>query len=297
MSDNPYFKIEEVAKGVYAAIAVDMERALGNAAIVDLGDETLVLDTFASPQAADVLREVAIELTGKIPRWVVNSHHHGDHVLGNQCFADEAAFIATHQTRQETISLAEQVTSYRQATTEELEALQNNEEAKIEDRAEQITQLKERLQYLDNLHVTIPTIVYENKLILQGTQQSVHILTFGGGHTVSDSFIYLPDVGVVLLADLFFQDESHPWVGDGNPAEWVRILEQVLQIPADIFVPGHGNVGDRKDVELQLKYMQDFAAVVEAKRENPDHEVNVPAPYRSWEGEEWFERSVEALTT
>ncbi|MCP4358562.1 MAG: MBL fold metallo-hydrolase [Chloroflexi bacterium] len=297
MTNNSYFKIEEVAKGIYATLAVDMEHALGNAAIVDLGNETLVFDTFASPQAGAVLKQVATELTGKIPRWVVNSHHHGDHVLGNQCFADEATFIATDQTRQDIIALDERVPSIRQRTVEALEALRSNEEDDVEDRAEQIAKLEERLEFLDTLHIIVPTILFENKLALQGAQQSVHILNFGGGHTASDSFIHLPDTGVVLLADLLFQGEAHPWIGDGDPVEWVRILEQVLQIPADIFVPGHGNIADRKDVERQFKYMQDFTALIEQKRRDPDFEVRIPDPYRSWEGEEWFEQSVTALTT
>ncbi|MEM7110934.1 MAG: MBL fold metallo-hydrolase [Chloroflexota bacterium] len=297
MTGNPYFKIEQVTEGVYAALAVDMERALGNTAIVDLGNETLILDTFASPQAAEVLREVAIELTGKAPRWVVNSHHHGDHVLGNQCFVESATFIATAKTHGKIEELTERAVAYRQSLAEELDKLRQDATEESEERAAKIAKLEDGIADLDNLQITLPTLLFENKLSLHGTARSVEILTFGGGHTLSDSLIYLPNDGIVLLADLLFQGEKHPWVGDGNPAEWIEILEQVLQLSAETFVPGHGEVTERHDVERQLAYMRDFVTVVEQKKRNPDWEIDVPEAYRGWEGEEWFKRGVNELAS
>ncbi len=44
-----------------------------NAAIVDLGDRTLVFDTLATLQAARDLRAAAERLTGRAPAVVVNS--------------------------------------------------------------------------------------------------------------------------------------------------------------------------------------------------------------------------------
>jgi len=69
---------------------VHVERPAGGvfAAIVDLAEETLVLDAFM-PRAA------AVELTGRSPRHLVNSRGHGDHVGGNAVFLPEAAIRAT----------------------------------------------------------------------------------------------------------------------------------------------------------------------------------------------------------
>ena len=297
MIENPYFKIEPVANGVYAALAIDMEYALGNTAIVDLGDTSLILDTFASPQAAEVLKEVATELTGKAPRWVVNSHHHGDHVFGNQCFAPSATFISTEKTYGEMVGLTQQAIVYRESLVKELEALRNGETNDANNHASKIAKLEERIANMGHLQITLPTLLFENKLTLRGSARHVEILSFGGGHTLSDSLLYLPEDGIILLADLLFQGEMHPWAGDGNPSEWAQILAQVLQLPAETFVPGHGQVTNRQDVERQLAYMRDFAALVEQKKQNPELEIDVPEAYRSWEGEEWFKRGVDALTS
>jgi hypothetical protein len=62
---SEYFQLEQVAQGVYAAIVPEGSAAQGNAGIVDLGNRTLVFDTFCILQAARELREAAEQLTGR----------------------------------------------------------------------------------------------------------------------------------------------------------------------------------------------------------------------------------------
>jgi len=83
---SSFFRLKPLAEGVYAAIVEDGTGALGNAGIVDLGDRTLVFDTFQTPEAAIDLKFAAESLTGKAVSIVINSHWHNDHVLGNQVF-------------------------------------------------------------------------------------------------------------------------------------------------------------------------------------------------------------------
>jgi cyclase len=98
--ESPFFHIEPLAEGVYAAIAADEDRAPGNAGIVNLGGETLIFDTFLIPHEAQELRAAAEQLTHQPVGWVVNSHWHGDHVSGNRAFVPPATLIATSRTRQ-----------------------------------------------------------------------------------------------------------------------------------------------------------------------------------------------------
>jgi glyoxylase-like metal-dependent hydrolase (beta-lactamase superfamily II) len=93
-----YFHIKQLAEGVYAAIVVPGRGAWGNAGIVDLGAQTLVFDSFATVAAAQALHDAAVELTGRAPAWVVNSHNHADHIMGNAAFP-EATIVATAATR------------------------------------------------------------------------------------------------------------------------------------------------------------------------------------------------------
>lgn len=47
------FRVEEVAQGVWAAIVIPGLGAVGNASIIDLGDSTVVVDTFNLRQQPD----------------------------------------------------------------------------------------------------------------------------------------------------------------------------------------------------------------------------------------------------
>ncbi len=94
------FAIREVAAGVWAAIAPDTRGpAVSNAAIVDLGQATMVVDTFMTIEAAEQLAAECRRLTGRAPSLVLNTHFHVDHVGGNAVFAG-AHIVATPRIRE-----------------------------------------------------------------------------------------------------------------------------------------------------------------------------------------------------
>ncbi|WP_406046731.1 MBL fold metallo-hydrolase [Kribbella sp. NBC_00889] len=64
-----------------------------NVGLVVGADGALVIDTRATTEQAEELREHIRELTGQPVRWVVNTHAHFDHVAGNSVF-DQAEVIA-----------------------------------------------------------------------------------------------------------------------------------------------------------------------------------------------------------
>lgn len=94
-----HFTLRELGSGIFAAIANDGGWAVCNAGIIDLGDRTLVFDTFVNQRAATDLKNAAEHLTGRTVGYVINSHWHGDHVNGNQVFTG-AEIVATGKTRE-----------------------------------------------------------------------------------------------------------------------------------------------------------------------------------------------------
>ena len=89
----------DAGDGVHAAIARPDRLAVGNAAVVDLGEQTLVVDTHISYAAARELKAAAEELTGRPASLVLNTHWHADHVLGNEQFAG-STIVSTARTRE-----------------------------------------------------------------------------------------------------------------------------------------------------------------------------------------------------
>jgi hypothetical protein len=97
---SKHFRLEKLAEGVYAALAIDGGGAMCNAGIVDLGDRALVFDTFWTPEASQDLLTAAEQVTGHAVVYIVNSHYNADHVNGNQVFAPATTIISTSRTRE-----------------------------------------------------------------------------------------------------------------------------------------------------------------------------------------------------
>ena len=73
---SSHFHLEQINEGVYAAIATGGGGAFSNSGIVNLGERTIIFDTFETPIAAEDLRVANDSLTGNPIPWVVNSHAH-----------------------------------------------------------------------------------------------------------------------------------------------------------------------------------------------------------------------------
>lgn len=287
-----HFRLHYIADSVIAAIAVPGTGSLGNAAIIDLGDTTLVVDTFATIQAADDLRAAAEHLTGNPVSYVVNTHWHSDHTSGNQVFVPTAQIISTSTTRDimDTFSRSrlagfqEKPEQLLQGINELDEKIQQetDEKRKKEMEWENATD-REFVKMLPHLVHTLPTLTFNQQMTIYGSKRSVQLLTFGGGHTQSDAIVYIPEDKVVVTGDLVLS-RHHPVLAYANPTEWLRILEQIEQLDVEVIVPGHGEVSSLHELREVRGYITDLvAAVTEALQNNKSlDEVEVPERARDW---------------
>jgi glyoxylase-like metal-dependent hydrolase (beta-lactamase superfamily II) len=63
----------------------------------------------------------------------------------------------------------------------------------------------------------------------------------GRGHTRGDSIIYVPQDRIVYLSELFFAGQFL-YIDDGYGLDWLKTLDAVDALGADIFVPAHGPI-------------------------------------------------------
>src|SRR5262249_45108509 len=79
------FDFKKVAEGIYGAIAKPTAMLNCNAAVIVNRDHVLVVDTHSKPSAAKALiKQIRDEITQLPVRYVVDSHLHGDHAMGNE---------------------------------------------------------------------------------------------------------------------------------------------------------------------------------------------------------------------
>ena len=109
--------------------------------------------------------------------------------------------------------------------------------------------------------------------------------------------MYLPDDQIVFMGDLLFV-RSHPWMGDGDPQEWERILQRIEQLNFSVAVPGHGPLGGKADLESNRHYITSIVALAEEciAGELSLEEASgkkMAASFGSWEGAVVFEWNME----
>ncbi|WP_054941227.1 MBL fold metallo-hydrolase [Paenibacillus ihuae] len=296
---NKFFTLHSVASGVWAAIVIPGSGALGNAAIVDLGDITVVVDTFSLPQAAQILRETAEQLTGNPVKYIVNTHFHGDHHYGNQVFTD-SQIITTDLTREILTKLgAPEVEVWQEGLQKQIAALTKGMQAAQDIRlqtayANEIADKAALLAAVPGILRKTAAITFLDKLIIHGSARSLTLLTFGGGHTDSDAFVYIEDAKVLIAGDLVLSN-SHPAMLSGFPAAWIEILQRIGQeLNFSLVIPGHGEVTDRSSVGEMISYLSEiqiYAAQAAASGESADLWMarGIPEPFAEWQMSHVFE--------
>ena len=266
---SEHFELKQIAEGVYAAIAVAGGAARSNAGIIDLGDHTLIFDTFLTPTAAEDLQAAAEHLTGRPASYVINSHAHSDHWCGNQAFASHAPIIATHQTREMIPMMMDYLKQLKDDPSELEKELQEDEERlKTETDPRQLKALEASiakgrhvLASLPTLEFRLPNQTFEGNLVFHGTLRRAELLTEGKGHTDSDAYLVLPEERIVFMGDLgFFQ--TQPFMAFCDPEAWMAQLESMQQSNIETFVPGHGPLGTKADIALQGEYITALEGLV-----------------------------------
>jgi cyclase len=306
LPQSPYFTLEQLADGVFAAIGIPGSPVYSNAGIIDAGDLTLIVDTFNTPLAAEDLEAAANTLTGHPARFVVNTHAHSDHWMGNQVFT-EAAILTTPQNLPPMTELLDEIKDTRrhpgefQTYLEDVEKrLYNCHDVRLREHlAWTLTSLRHELVHLRELKPIIPNQTFTGRLTLHGTQRKLDIHTPGAGHSSSDVIVSLPDDGIAFIGDLgFFQ--THPYLGDSQPAQWIATLDKLAELDLKAYVPGHGPIGTQADLLAIKEYILTLDALVTTVIEaggSEDQAANQPMPTfaAEWAGYGRFESSLRFL--
>lgn len=264
---GPDFTLHEIGEGIWAAISSDDGRAVGNAGFV-VGDEAVaVIDTFQDPEAARELL-AAIRRVTKLPvRFVVNTHHHLDHVNGDDVFAAAGAAIVAHPN----------VRAWMR--TENLRLME----------AELTPALEKRVQSL-----ALPDVGYQGSgvdLYLGSRRIEVR---FYPGHTGGDSVVLVPEAKVGFCGDLLWKDHL-PNLIDATTEAWIDTLDELQsRFGGFTLVPGHGGLAHGGDVSTFRQYLVELrAAVGQARTQGKNGSdlsnaviPGIRASYGKWA---WFE--------
>jgi glyoxylase-like metal-dependent hydrolase (beta-lactamase superfamily II) len=255
---STHFAVEPLADGVYAVIRKEpLGFAVhGNTLFVVCDRDVVVVDTDFTRQAAQEVLEAIRAVTPKPVKYVINTHWHDDHVMGNQVYRDafpDVEFIAQRNTRDAILTDAvanrkQQLDGGPAATAQ----FRKNMDSGLsltggpmsdEERAMLASSVEIFDQYLKEAPAAVvvpPTITFDNELTLHHGGRTIELHWFGPANTKGDTVIYLPAEKIVATGDLVVA--PIPFTFNSNPREWVGALDKVLGLGASTIVPGHGPV-------------------------------------------------------
>lgn len=295
----------KLADGVYARVVSPDGEEVSNAGIVVLEHSVLVFDTHFTPEAGQSLQSAIRSITPKPVRFIVNSHAHADHTHGNQVFPD-AQLIGSSAARKDALQMdlpaLNRTIAIAQSQLEKLrrEISKESNSNQAQRLREQIKTREAYLQAMSRLKITAPLVTLDDSLKIQDGKQEARVLFLGKGHTDGDVIVFLPVAKIAFVGDLFFND-AIPNVQDASILAWMKTLEEVLKLEADKFVPGHGAVGDAKDVQKFLGYFQAIQSLVNESIDRGDtleqatRDIAVPDRYSGYRFQNFFPSNVQKM--
>ena len=180
--------------------------------LVRVTPEGLIVVDTKNPGADNFTRVIEeIRSVSMLPvKFVLNTHHHPDHVGNNQAFIDAGATVIA------------------------LEALKTRMAS--DPRTKDIPGL--------------PTQTFAKDYVLKLGGAEVRAYSFGRGHTGDDTMVYFPDAKVVMVSDQITNATPIvDFANGGSALGWTQILDGVLKLDFEIAIPGRGEPKTRAEVE------------------------------------------------
>lgn len=189
-------------------------------------DGVVVIDSGPSLRYGQALRAAIGKVTDKPVVQVLVTHHHPDHALGNQAFADVpiGALPGT-----------------RERLAKEGDALAENLYRMVGD-------------WMRGTQVHLPEQALEPGVKAFGSHP-LRLLAFSG-HSGADLAVLDEKTGVLFAGDLLFYQRALTTPHSPGLAQWVDDLQQLQALPWKVLVPGHGPVSsDRAPFEQMVDYL------------------------------------------
>lgn len=231
----PQQRFHTLAEGVYAALPAPGADVSANSGFVIGKDAVWVFDALRPELATAMLVEIR-KLTSAPVKYVINSHHHYELVLGNGVFA--GATIVTHENARNNLLLSPPA-AQMERTRGSLERLGLPAENRPGATAP----------------VPVATLTYTDRMVFHDGDRELHLLHLGRYHTDGDSVLFLPREKILFSGDLL--------PGLGGPGgqreayfrDFIGSIDRALALGFDTIVPGRG---DRLATKADLRRFQEY---------------------------------------
>lgn len=262
------FPVDEVAPGIFVhAGAIELMSAANRGAIANVGfivgeEAVAIIDTGGSIAAGKALLQAVRAETHLPVRFVVNTHMHPDHVLGNQAFEPlRPVFVGAARLP---AALSARGAHYIEATG----ALIGRPLAA-------------------DARIVPPSLLVTDVMSLDLGGRRLSLRAWPVAHTDNDLTVFDEATKTLFAGDLVFLE--HVPALDGSIRGWLAAIDALAAVPAERVVPGHGPAAAPWPEALapQRRYLSTLAAEVDALIEAGATIAEAPARVAREEREKW----------
>ncbi len=193
----------------------------GNVGIFIGEDGTFLIDDNFAPLTEKIVAAIK-SVGGDYPKFLINTHYHGDHTGGNENIGRGGTLIFSHDNVRERLkngSFIEAFNMKSEATSPE----------------------------------GLPVVTFSEGISFHINGDTVQAIHVSHAHTDGDSFIYFEKANVIHAGDILFNgfypfiDVSH----GGSLGGTIKGVDEILSLVDDDtkIIPGHGPLADRSQLE------------------------------------------------
>ena len=204
----------------------------GNIGLLLGEDGSFVIDDQYANLSAKILQKIE-SLGGGKPRFLLNTHYHGDHTGGNKNMGLAEVTIVAHDNVRKRLQSGSYIEAFGSKTPPADE-------------------------------IALPVVTFNAEMHFHINDESVHVIHLPAAHTDGDSIIHFKQANVVHAGDIFFNgffpfiDVDH----GGTVRGVISAVDHILGITDNdsSIIPGHGPLANR--VQLQAyRDMLDMAYI------------------------------------
>jgi len=206
-----------------------LQGAGGNIGVSSGEDGILIIDDQFAPMAEKIAAALG-RLNQNAPRYVINTHYHGDHTGGNAFMASvQKATIFAHDNVRERLLAA------------------NNIGAQA-----------------------LPVVTYADGIKFHFNAETIRVMHLPSGHTDGDSVVWFEQANVLHTGDLFFESRFPyiDLDGGGTVDGYVQNAERLIAMLGDNtqVIPGHGALTNKAGYQIFVDMIKSTAAFVRQHR-------------------------------
>ena len=191
-------------------------------------DGTFLIDDQFAPLSDKIVAKLK-QLGGDTPKFLINTHFHGDHSGGNENFGKKGALIVSHHNVRKRLKWGYEIKAF------------NNKTGPAPEKA-------------------LPVMTFDSQMHFHLNGDNVQAIHVPKAHTDGDSFIHFKKANVIHAGDLFFNG-FYPFLDANNGGSFKGLIAAIKKMLAlsngnTKIIPGHGPLANKKDLQTYLAMLE-----------------------------------------